>query len=199
MKKETIAAFDFDGTITRNDTLLEFIKFSKGSFRFFSTFLLFSPLLLAMKLKLYPNWKAKQRVFSYLYKGVSLKVFNELGEKFIVEIEKTARPKAIDALNKHIKYGDKCIVISASIENWIKPWADRTGIDTILATRIETDNNGLLTGKFLTKNCYGQEKVNRLLQMYPDREKYKLIAYGDSRGDKELIEFANQGYYNKFK
>ena len=66
-----IYAFDFDGTLTTKDTLIEFIRFSKGIVRLFLGFLLFSPLLILMKLHLYPNWKAKQRVFSWFFKGMS--------------------------------------------------------------------------------------------------------------------------------
>ena len=64
-----IYAFDFDGTLTTKDTLIEFIRFSKGRVRLFLGFLLFSPLLILMKLHLYPNWKAKQRVFSWFFRG----------------------------------------------------------------------------------------------------------------------------------
>ena len=194
---QSIAVFDFDGTITRKDTLLEFIKFSEGSRQFYFGFFLFSPLLVAMKLKLYPNWKAKQKLFSYFYKGVSIRQFNEWGDRFSFEIDKIARPKAIEKIISHKEKGNKIIIISASIENWIKPWAEKSGVEIVLATKIETDKNGLLTGKFLTRNCYGQEKVNRLLEVFPDRNEYKLIAYGDSRGDKELINFADEGFYNK--
>ena len=199
MTRETIAVFDFDGTITRKDTLLEFIKFSKGKKRFYFGFLLFSPLLVAMKLKLYPNWKAKQKLFSYFYKGISIEQFNEWGDGFSAEIDKIVRPKATGTIKSHKENNDKIVIISASIENWIKPWAEKIGVETILATKIETDKNGLLTGKFLTKNCYGQEKVNRLSEVFPDRKNYKFIACGDSRGDKKLINFADEGFYNKFK
>lgn len=64
-----IHAFDFDGTLTRRDTLLEFIRFAKGNKAFLLCFLRFSPLLVLMKMGLYPNWKAKQRVFSYCFKA----------------------------------------------------------------------------------------------------------------------------------
>jgi len=196
---QDVAIFDFDGTITRKDTLLEFIKFSKGKWRFYSGFLLFSPLLVAMKLKIYPNWKAKQQLFSFFYKGVSIEQFNHWSNGFIVEIEKILRSKAVEAIKSHKDNDDKVVIISASIENWIIPWADRMGVDTVLATKIEIDNNGLLTGKFSTKNCYGREKVNRLLEIFPDRNNYKLTAYGDSRGDRELIDFADKGFYNNFQ
>ncbi len=197
--KKTIAVFDFDGTLTKKDTLLQFIKFSKGKRQFYIGFLLFSPLIVAMKLKLYPNWKTKQKLFSYFFRGVSLEKFNDWGDKFSIEIDKIIRPKALEALNQHKKNGDIIIIISASVENWIKPWAKRNEFITVLATKLEYDSNKLLTGTFKSKNCYGKEKVNRLLELYPNKKNYVLFAYGDSRGDKEIIELADYGFYNKFK
>jgi len=191
---QNVAVFDFDRTITQKDSLLEFIKFSKGKRQFYFGMLLFSPLLVAMKLKMYPNWKAKQSLFSFFYKGVSIEQFNRWGKDFSSEIDKMLRTKAVEALNFHKNNNDKVVIISASIENWIIPWAEKAGIDTILATRIETGKNGLLTGKFMTKNCYGQEKVNRLLNELPNRNEYRIIAYGDSRGDRELLDFADESY-----
>ena len=198
MKKKTIVVFDFDGTITKKDSLIYFIKFSKGKLKFYFTFIIFFPLLVAMKLKLFPNWKVKQLVFSFLYKGVPLEKFNNWGIAFSDIIDKITYHKAIETLKQHKKNGDKVIIISASLENYLKPWANKIGFDFILSTQIEVDNDNKITGNFSTKNCYGQEKVNRLLETFPDRNNYKLIAYGDSRGDKELIEFANESYYNKF-
>lgn len=198
MTRETIAVFDFDGTITRKDSLLEFIKFSKGKRQFYFGFFLFSPLLIAMKLKLYPNWKAKQNLFSYFYKGISVEKFNDWGKEFCFLIDKISRPKAIEALQEHKKRGDKTVIISASIENWVKPWAEKIGVDMIIFTQIEVEND-LLTGRFLTKNCFGQEKVNRFSAEFPNRNEYRLVVYGDSSGDRELIDFADEGYYNKFK
>ena len=198
MEKLVLAVFDFDGTITRKDTLLEFIKFSKGKFRFYFCFLLFSPMLAAMKLKLLSNQTVKQLVFAYLYKGVHIEEFSKWGMEFSAVIDKMLLPKAVEALKSHKDNGDKAVIISASIENWVKPWANKMGIDMVLATKAETDKNGLLTGRFSTKNCYGKEKVNRLLNAFPNRDNYKLVAYGDSRGDKELIGFADEGFYRKF-
>jgi len=143
MTRETIAVFDFDGTITRKDTLLEFIKFSKGERQFYFVFLLFSPLIVVMKLKLYPNWKAKQKLFSYLYKGVSIEQFNEWSNKFSAEIDKIILPKAMETIKLHKENNDKIVVVSASVENWLKPWAKKNGIETVLATKIETDKNGI--------------------------------------------------------
>lgn len=68
----------------------------------------------------------------------------------------------------------------------------------ILGTKPEI-TGGRLTGRFATPNCYGKEKVNRLLALYPHREKYRLIAFGDSRGDKELLTAADESHYKPFR
>ena len=195
-----IYAFDFDGTLTTKDTLLEFIRFAKGSGQMFCVFLLFSPLLLLMKLHLYPNWKAKQLVFSYFFKGMNIDDFNALCTHFAEQNKHLLRPAGIEKVRQAIEEEQATVlIISASIDNWVRPFFDE--IDKkiqVLGTQIET-TEGRLTGQFTTKNCYGQEKVNRLTALYPHREAYDLIAFGDSRGDKELLDFADKGFYKPFR
>ena len=195
-----IYAFDFDGTLTTKDTLLEFIRFAKGSGQMFRGFLLFSPLLLLMKLHLYPNWKAKQQVFSYFFKGMNIDDFNALCTRFAEQNKHLLRPAGIEKVRQAIEEEQATVlIISASIDNWVRPFFDE--IDKkiqVLGTQIET-KEGCLTGQFTTKNCYGQEKVNRLTALYPHREAYDLIAFGDSRGDKELLDFADKAFYKPFR
>lgn len=187
-----IAVFDFDGTITKKDTLLEFIKFSKGRKSFLMGFLLYSPLLIAYKIGLYPNWKVKQKIFSYFFKGIRYDTFCDFGEKFALKIDSFINKNVFEKLKEHTTQGDEIYVISASIEEWVSPWCKNSGIRNVLGTKIEVIN-GTVTGAFKSKNCYGQEKVNRLLEKEPHRNEYFLTAYGDSRGDKEMLEFADKG------
>ena len=63
-------AFDFDGTLTTRDTLIAFIRYTCGTPRFLFGFLLHAPLLVLMKLRLYSNGKAKQRLFSWFFRGM---------------------------------------------------------------------------------------------------------------------------------
>ena len=77
-----VYAFDFDGTLTKKDTFIEFIEYSKGYGKTFFGLLLFSPILILMKLHLYPNWKAKQRIFSWFFKGMNIDEFNKLCQNF---------------------------------------------------------------------------------------------------------------------
>lgn len=194
-----IAAFDFDGTISRKDTLIEFLRFAGGDVRFYAVFALYSPLLVLMKLKLYSNQKTKEKIFAHYFKDMPIEQFDDLCRRFFEQKEQSliyAEAKA--QITKHKAQGDEVVIISASIENWVRHFAEALKADKLLATQVEVQN-GKLTGHFLTSNCYGKEKVNRLLSAYPERESYYLIAYGDSRGDRELLQFADERHYKQFR
>ena len=48
------------------------------------------------------------------------------------------------------------------------------------------------------ENCKGTEKVNRL-KAYLDISTYdEIIAFGDTRGDKEMLGLAGKSYYRYF-
>ena len=150
-----------------------------------------------MKLGLYPNWKAKQKVFAHFFEGMKLEEFNTLCQKFAASSSHLLHPHGIETVRQALNEGAEVLIVSASIDNWVKPFFENQSIQ-VLGTQIEVVD-GILTGRFLTKNCYGQEKVNRILTLYPHREDYHLTAYGDSRGDKELLAFADESHYKPFR
>ena len=190
-----VVAFDFDGTLTTKDTFVEFIRFTKGTWALVWGFLCYAPLLVLMILRLYPNYKAKQKVFSHFFKGMELQEFNHHCEAFAAQCSYLMRRDGLKAVRKANNDGAETVIVSASIYNWVEPCVLA---DAYLCTEVEVQD-GRLTGRFLTKNCYGQEKVNRLLKKYPHREEYHLTAYGDSRGDKALLAFADESYYKPFR
>ncbi len=181
-------AFDFDGTLTTRDTLLAFIRYACGTPRFLLGFLLHAPLLVLMKLRLYSNGKVKQSVFSWFFKGMPIETFDALCQEFARSHRHLLRPETVRVLDQAVENGSEVVVVSASIDNWVQPFFPSV---TVLGTQIEVID-GCVTGRFLTPNCYGQEKVRRILALYPDRSSYHLIAYGDSRGDRELLAFADE-------
>ena len=190
-----IVAFDFDGTLTTKDTLIEFIRYACGTGAFVKGFLRYAHLLVLMKLGLYPNWKAKQKVFAYFFEGMKIEEFDGLCQRFAKDNQHLLRPKGIEAIQQALAEGAEVLIVSASIDNWVKAFFNTL---CVVGTQIEI-KDGLLTGRFLTKNCYGQEKVNRILALYPNRSEYHLTAYGDSRGDKELLAFADESDYKPFR
>jgi HAD superfamily hydrolase (TIGR01490 family) len=198
MSKKTVAAFDFDGTITNKDTFLLFIIFTKGKIWFIVVFLLYLPLIVAFKLGIYSNRKLKQKIFSFCFKGTSIEKFNDNCAEFFKNNRNIIRVLARDKILEHKQNNDELIIISASIENWVRPFADYLGIKNIVCTKLEVDDCGILTGNFSTSNCYGVEKVDRLLNILPNRNEYYLISYGDSKGDKDLLKFSDEGHYRVF-
>lgn len=190
-----VYAFDFDGTLTKKDTFLQFILYVWGFKAFCLGMLKYSPQLVMMKLGKYPNWKVKQKVFSHFFKGMSYQEFAQKGRLFAIDKSHLLRSKGVEMVKKAQKEGAEVLIVSASIDNWVQPFFPKV---KIVGTQVEVENE-LLTGQFLTKNCYGQEKVNRILAIYPNRREYKLIAFGDSEGDKELLAFADEAHYKPFR
>lgn len=200
--KKKIYCFDFDGTLTTSDTLLEFIKYAKGRGRFLMVFLMYSPLLVLMKLHLYPNWKAKQQIFAHLFAGMRIEKFDALCRGFAEESQHLLRPKGITLLHEALVAGAQVFIVSASIDNWVRPFFDIRNLKgvQVLGTQIEVED-GKLTGRFKSNNCYGKEKVHRIAEVLKsfERSEYEIEAFGDSRGDKEMLAFADKGHFKPFR
>ncbi|MCH3982124.1 MAG: haloacid dehalogenase-like hydrolase [Prevotella sp.] len=196
-----VYAFDFDGTLTTQDTLLQFIRYAKGTAAFIGGFLLFSPLLILMKLHLYPNGKVKEKIFSFFFKEMEIRDFQACCDRFAQVRKDLIRPQGWDVLQKAVNAHAIVIVVSASIDNWVRPFFNDfpEGSIRILGTQIEVINHRV-TGRFLTSNCYGKEKVRRIQEILKEkREDYDIKAFGDSRGDQELLAYANTGFYKPFR
>lgn len=196
-----VYAFDFDGTLTTKDTLLQFIRYAKGTAAFMGGFLLFSPLLILMKLHLYPNYKAKEKIFSFYFKEMEISDFQACCDRFAQAHKDLIRPQGWNALQKAVDAHAIVIIVSASIDNWVRPFFYNfpEGSIRVLGTQIEVTDHRV-TGRFLTPNCYGQEKVRRIQEtLKGKREDYDITAFGDSRGDKELLAYANTGFYKPFR
>lgn len=192
---KTLYALDFDGTITNCDTLLAFIRYERGTWGLLSVMLRHLPQLILMKLHKYANERVKQQVFSHCFRGMSLSQFDTDCQQFASSHQHILRPAAIQTIQKAISEGHQVVIISASIDNWVRPFVPQA---EVLGTQIEV-KEGKLTGRFLTPNCYGAEKVRRLRTRFPDYQNAYLIAYGDSRGDYQLLASANESHYKPFR
>ena len=99
--KKKIAFFDFDGTITKKDTLLEFIKFNKGALRLYFGFMLNSPWLIAYKLKIISNQAAKEKVLGFFFGKMNADLFQKRCDQFATEIvPKLVRPRALSEIKR---------------------------------------------------------------------------------------------------
>lgn len=195
--KKGIAFFDFDGTITTKDTLLEFIKFSKGRKRFYWGFLYNAVYLLAYKLKLISNQSAKEKVLQFFFKNTPVHVFNDQCTVFSTEVlPKLIRPKALKELQKLKNENFIVVVVSASPQNWIQPWSSAMKVE-LIASQLEIKDEKI-TGRILGKNCHGPEKVRRIMEKYVVEDYDEIYAYGDTSGDLPMLKLATQPFYRPF-
>lgn len=192
-----LSFFDFDGTITKKDSLADFIQFVIGKPKYFLGLLYLSPMLISYKLKLISNHLAKEKVITHFFKGWNANQFQKLADQYSSEqLDKIICSQAIKKIEWHQQRGHEIVVVSASMECWLKEWCKINSL-VLISTKLEFVN-GKLSGKFATRNCFGVEKVKRIKEKY-NLEEYDLIyAYGDSIGDKQMLGLANRSYYRCF-
>jgi HAD superfamily hydrolase (TIGR01490 family) len=193
-----IAFFDFDGTITTKDTLLEIIKFLRGKAAFYAGFLLYSPWLLAYKMNFFPNDRVKQKILTYFFSGIPEQIFQEKCDLFTkVKLPEMIRPAAITEINRLRAMGFEIVVISASAGNWIRNWTSSYALK-LISSKLEV-KNGLITGKIEGKNCHGEQKVICIMEQWNLKEFDEIYAYGDSSGDKPMLALATKSFYKPFR
>lgn len=192
----TVAAFDFDGTVTRSDSLLPFLRFAAGPYRFAVKIVASLPTLTGYALGWVRNDVAKERVLRRFFAGTPIVELNDIGERFASErLPALVRPEALARLQWHREQGHRCVLISASLRLYLQPWAQRVGFDQVVASELELSDGQRVTGRLAGGNCHGAEKVLRLERLLGPRESFHLYAYGDSRGDRELLAAADTAYY----
>ena len=195
---ERIAFFDFDGTITTKDSMMEFIRFYRGDLQYYAGFLLTSPFLLAYKAGLIKKNTAKQKFLGFYFKGESLTSFEARCKAFAKEVlPSLIRPKAMQEIKKLKEAGVKVVIVSASAENWIRYWALEHGLE-LMGTRLKVEQDKI-TGSFDGENCYGDEKVCRIKEQYALKDYQEIFCYGDSSGDKPMLQLATHSFYKPFR
>lgn len=183
-----LALFDFDHTLYEKDSLLEFTKFYVGS-RFYLGLALLSPWLVGLKLGILNNEKVKLKYFKYFFGGERYADFSEKANEFAMnKLSKNLDKLIFERFQFHIRSGDHVLIVTASAPEWILPWSNQFGIP-VIGTKLQVEN-GKLTGKFTSKNCYGPEKNSRINQILDLKDFEKIHVYGSGKGDAEMLQLA---------
>ena len=193
-----VAAFDFDGTLTRRDTLLPFLQMGLGWPRFLWVMAKCSPWLLGFALHLLPNHVAKRRLLYLALAGRSVAELEGWTTRWLTTLDEQLRPMALAQLREHQRVGHRCVMVSASPDIYLQRAAKQLGFDALLCTEMAA-NDARLTGHLQTPNCHGPEKVVRLTRWLTEQDltlcRITLYAYGDTSGDKPMLRLADHAWY----
>lgn len=193
-----IVAFDFDGTLTTHDSFTAFLAWKAEPFRYVVGLARLLP-----HLAVYGLTRDRGRL-----KAAASAVF--LGREPIAELEAEAdafamekaqamfRPDAVQAWRNWREQGALMVIVTASPETVVRPFARALGADLLIGTRLQLDARDRVTGRFVGPNCRGPEKVVRLKAAFGD-DVTLAAAYGDTSGDREMLQLAQVKGYRIFK
>ncbi|WP_294304386.1 HAD family hydrolase [uncultured Chryseobacterium sp.] len=194
MKK--LYCFDFDGTLTYKDTMFMYLKFYDPT-KFRLQFLKHVPLFVLLKLRLAETEKVKKSFIGSILKGQTQEKIEKKSRQFFeAHYPKIVRENALDFIKNIDRENTQSLMVTASLDIWAKPFADAFNMK-LLATQAEF-KNGVFTGNFIGKNCNGKEKLSRIQEEIKDKKYDKILAFGDTSGDKPMLKWANEGHYQFF-
>lgn len=189
-----LALFDFDGTVTAADTFTPFVKSAVSKARlYWGTFLLL-PVILGYKLDFVSASLMRRLIVRICFKGVPVSHIKKLGqqhhETFVLQ---TIRPQALERIQWHKAQGDRIVIVSASLDAYLKPWCQAMGLE-LICSELESKNE-VLTGRYVLGDCTGANKAS-LVHRHLDLSKYaKIYAYGDTAEDNALLALADEKYF----
>jgi HAD superfamily hydrolase (TIGR01490 family) len=191
-----LALFDFDGTITSNNTWTPFLKFAVRPSRMVVGRLLLLPVIVSHRLGAVPAGRARQIANCVAFCGERSSALRQYGMKYATDVlPRTLRQSALDRIEWHKSQGDEVVVVSASLNVYLGPWCEARNLLYICTTLEE--RAGRLTGRCVDGDCSGAEKVRRIRERF-DLSRYTVLyAYGDTPDDREMLELAHRKYYRE--
>lgn len=177
------ALFDFDGTLSRRDSLLPFLRQACGTPRLAAKLLRLSPVLLAYACGLLRNDVAKRRLLARCLGGMDPAALARLAEAYAgAPLDALLRPQGMERLRWHQAQGHACVLVSASPALYLQAWARRHGFRACIASPLAGPN------------CHGEEKVRRIRRWLARAPHDIGYAYGDSAADLPMLALARHAF-----
>lgn len=192
-----IVAFDFDGTLTTRDSFTAFLKWRVSRGRWMLGGLRLIPAAVAYLVHRNRGRIKAAAVREYL-KGVPRERLEADARRFAeLHSRSLLRPDAVLAWKRWQREGVRLVIVTASPDIVVAPFARGLGADDLLGTPLAFDAGDRVTGAFASPNCRGPEKVARLRAAYGEGLRVRA-AYGDTSGDTEMLGIAEEPYFRVF-
>jgi phosphatidylglycerophosphatase C len=193
-----LVAFDFDGTMTVKDSFTAFLAWRAGGVRYAVGCLKLTPKVIAYLFDR-NRGKLKAAAVREFLKGATQ---SQLEQQARIFAEKNSgrllRPDAVDTWRRWRTKGAKTVIVTASPDFVVAPFARGLGADGLIGTELAFDADGRCIGVLSGQNCRGPEKVRRLKAAYGEDLRL-TAAYGDTSGDKEMLAIADEPGYRVFR
>jgi phosphatidylglycerophosphatase C len=188
----TIAAFDFDRTLSTRDNVLPFLRSVAGPWRVKAALIVAAPdLVRAAAGDRSRRDFAKATVVRRVLAGRDATTVEVQGRRFAEGIAAAhLRADVVERAAWHRDCGHELVIVSASLGTYLRPVAEALGFDAVLATELEVGADGALTGGLAGANVRGPEKVRRL-DAWLHGAHAVVWAYGDGPDDRELLARAD--------
>jgi len=194
MSKPVVAAFDFDGTLSRGISGIRLYRHLLGRAGFVRMGLMHLPAAARYMMR----WgdEAALRTFNrVVFAGRDAATVQREADRYRVEIlPRHLIAESAGRLREHLNQGHRCVIVSRGYELYLRPWAEALGVTDVLATRLTIGADGRLTGEMPEPSCDSAAKRERLFALLGPRENYELHAYGDSPGDHEMLAAADHAW-----
>lgn len=194
--RPVVAAFDFDGTLTRGGSVWSFLGHIAGVRRtVLAGMAVFPRLVAAAALGGTSADIAKESLFRRTLGGRDAAAVAASAEQFgRAHYARRRRADVAARLEQHRRQGHRIVIVSASPELYVESVGAELGVDAVVATRLAVATDGRLTGTYEGRNCRGEEKLARLGAWVDVHVPGALIwAYGNSAGDLRLLDGADVG------
>ena len=198
LEDRPIVAFDFDGTLTVRDSYTAFLKWRAGPKRYAAGMVRLVPAALAYLVHR-DRGRIKAAATREYLRGVARETLEADARRFAEQFSRSLlRPDALATWKRWRGEPVRLVIVSASPELVVAPFARGLGADALLGTRLAFDAQDRITGAFEGPNCRGPEKIVRLKAAFGDDFQLKA-AYGDTGGDREMLAAAELPGYRVFK
>ena len=192
-----IVAFDFDGTLTVRDSFTAFLKWRDGSTRYHAEMATLAPAALRYVFDRDPG-KLKAAAVRRFLQGLPREVLNAEAMEFATAAAPLLfRPDALKAWRRYRQDGARLIIVTASPENIVAPFARGLGADMLIGTQLLFDQDDRVQGGLLGDNCRGPAKVRRIKEALGE-DVVLTAAYGDTDGDWDMLGMAEQQFMRLF-
>jgi phosphatidylglycerophosphatase C len=186
-----LVAFDFDGTLTSRDSFQAFLAWRTGARRYATGLLGLVPAA-AGYLSHPDRGRLKAAMVRRFLRGTPRAELERQAQTFAAEQAPVLlRPDAVRAWRRWQAQGARLVIVTASPELIVGPFARGLGADLLIGTRLAVDGEDRLTGDLDGANCRGPEKVRRLREAFGETMQLEA-AYGDSAGDREMLAVAEE-------